>query len=56
MDSVVGLKNNDQQLGGINRNDDVTDKQEPKENFTNTNITDADTDADMGLNNNGILK
>ena len=34
----------------------VTDGQEPKEFFTNTNVTDADTDSDMGLNGDSILK
>ena len=54
--SVVGLKNNYQEPGGINKNTDVTYDQEPKVNFTNTNWTDTDTDAEMGLNNDAILK
>ena len=32
------------------------DDQEPKQFFRNTNVTDDDTDADMGLNNYAIFK
>ena len=56
MDYVMGLNINYQQTGGINKNTDVTDDQEPKEISTNTNVTDADTDAKIGLNGDDILK
>ena len=46
----MGLNENEQELGGINKDSDVTDDQEPKEVITNANVTDADTDAGMGLN------
>ena len=52
----MGLNNNDQEPGGINKNTDITDEQEPKGNFTNTNVSEADTDDDMGLNDDTILK
>ena len=55
-DHVMGLNKNDQEPGGINKKYDVTDDQKPKENFTNTNVTDTDTDAEMGLNDDAILK
>ena len=55
-DHVMGLNENDQEPGGTNKNYYVTDDQKPKENFTNTNVTDADTDAEMGLNDDAILK
>ena len=35
---------------------DVTDDQEPRVIITNTNATDANTDADMSLNDAAILK
>ena len=54
--SVMGINNNGQESGGINKNFDVTDEQEPREIFTNTNVTDSDTDTDMGLNNDAIFK
>ena len=44
------LNNNYPEPGGINKNADVTDDQKSKENFTNTNVNDADTDSNMGLN------
>ena len=53
---VMILNENDQEPRGMNANTDVTDDQESKVNFTNTNITDADIDADMGLNDDAILK
>ena len=49
-DYFMGLNENEQELGGINKDSDVTDDQEPKEVITNANVTDADTDAGMGLN------
>ena len=52
----MGINNNYQKPGGINKNTDVTDDQESKEIFTNTNVTDSHTDADMGLNDYAILK
>ena len=52
----MGLNYNEQESGGINKETDVTDDQESKEFFTDTNITDADTDDDMGLNDYAILK
>ena len=55
-DHVMGLNENDQEPGGTNKKYYVTDDQKPKENFTNTNVTDTDTDAEMGLNDDAILK
>ena len=52
----MGLKDNYQEPWGINKNSDVTYDQEPKELFTNTNVTDADTYSDMSLNADDILK
>ena len=54
MDVVIGRSENDQEPGGINKTTNVTHDQEPIF-FTNTNLTDADTDADMGYNQNGIF-
>ena len=47
-DAVMGINDNEQEPGGINKETVVTDDQEPKGFFTNTNV--ADTDTDMGLN------
>ena len=52
----MGLNYNDQEPGGINKYTDVSYNQETKESFTNTNVTDADTDAYIGLNNYAIFK
>ena len=35
---------------------DVTDDQETEEIISNTNVTDADTDDEMGLKDDAILK
>ena len=48
---VMGLNDNSQEPGGINKDTYVMDYQEPKQFFRNTNVTDDDTDSDMGLNN-----
>ena len=56
MDAVMGLNQNYQEPGGINKNSDVTDDQEPNDMFTNTNLTYSDTDTEMGLNYDAILK
>ena len=55
-DYGMGVNDNDQEPGGINKNTDVTDDQEPKEIFTNTHVTDSDTDDDMDSNDDAILK
>ena len=55
-DAVMSLNDNEQEPGCINKDTDVTDDQEPREFFTNNNVTDADTDADMGLNYYAIFK
>ena len=55
-DAFMGLNENDQEPVIINKNTDVTYYQEPKEILTNTNATGVNTDADMGLNNDSILK
>ena len=55
-DAVAGLNKNDQEPGGINKNSDVTCDQEKKLFFTNTNVTDVDTDSGMGLYEYFILK
>ena len=54
-DTVMGLNDNELKPGGINKYTDVTGDQESKEICTNTNVTDADTNADMGLNDYVIL-
>ena len=54
--AVMGLNENEQEPVGINKNSDVTDDQKQNENFTNTNVTDATTDSEIGLNDDGILK
>ena len=51
-----GLNSNNQEPVGINKKYNVTDDQEPKENFTNTNVINAETDSDMGLNDDAIKK
>ena len=56
MYTVMGINDNEREPGGINKDNDVTDDQESKVIFTNTNVTDADTDTDVGLNNHAILK
>ena len=43
------MHSNDQEPGGINRTVNVADDHELEENFTNTNVTDADTHVEMGL-------
>ena len=55
-DAIMGLNENEQEPGGINKNTDVTDEQEPKGFFTNTNVNDADSDGDIGFKNYAILK
>ena len=55
-DDVMVINENYQEPGGINKSTNLTDDQELKETFTNTNVTDADTDSDIGLNNDAILK
>ena len=52
----MSLNYNDKVPGGINKNTNVTDDQEPKEIFTNKNVTYADTDTKMGSNNDAIFK
>ena len=52
----MGLNKNDQEPAGINKTPNVTGDQEPKENFTNTNVTDADTDVGVDLNNDAIFR
>ena len=54
-DSVVGLNENEQEPGSINKDTDVTGDQEPKETSTKTNVTYADTDAEIGLKEYTIL-
>ena len=46
----MGLNENDQESGGINKKVNLNDDQEPRKLFTITNVADAETDADMGLN------
>ena len=55
-DAIMGINENDQEPGVINKNTDITDDKEPKENFTNTNRTDSGTNYDMGLNKSSVLK
>ena len=50
----MGLNDNDQQPVRINKNANVSDGQEREEIFTNTNVTDADTYSDMGVNDDAI--
>ena len=54
----MGLHENYQKPGGIKKDTGVTDDQEPKANFTNANVTDAnyDTDSDIVLNYYAILE
>ena len=52
----MGLNNNDQYIEEISKHADVTDDQKPRENFTNFDVTDADTDADISLNNDAKPK
>ena len=46
----MGINDNYQQPVQINKNANVSDGQEREEIFTNTNVTDAETYADMGVN------
>ena len=55
-DDVIGINDNNQETGDINKYINVTVDQEPKEIFTNTNVTDDDIDAEMGLNDDSIFK
>ena len=48
----MGINDNGQGIGEINKNANVTDDKELGEIFTNSDVTDDGTDADMGLNNN----
>ena len=49
-DAFMGLNENEQEPYGINKESYVTDDQEQKYFSTIANVTDADNDADMGLN------
>ena len=51
----MGLNYNYQEPRGTNKNAYVTDDQEQKYFFTNTNVTDDDTDTEMGLKDLSIL-
>ena len=53
---VTGLNKNEQEPGGINKNADVTDWQQQKEISTTNNVTNVETDADMGLKDDAIFK
>ena len=52
---VMGLNENYQAPGGINKNIVVSDEQESKETFTDTIVTDANNYADIGLNDDAIF-
>ena len=52
----MSLNYYEQEPGGINKDSDGTDDQDSKAFFKNTNVTVADADSDMGLNNYAISK